>query len=94
MMRIGLAIAALAIMVCFDAPSSHAQIYGNAPWCAVMEVGSGEVQRDCEYASLQECAPNVIAGNRGFCQMNLYFVAPPGRVVHRRTYWRHHRPYH
>ncbi|MGH6671247.1 MAG: DUF3551 domain-containing protein [Xanthobacteraceae bacterium] len=93
-MRIGLAIAGLAIMICFDAPSSHAQIYGNAPWCAVMEIGAGEVQRDCDYDSLRDCTQSVIAGNRGFCQINPYYAAPPDHVVHRGAHWRHRRPYH
>lgn len=80
-------------MLCFDVPSSQAQTIGNAPWCAVMEIGAGEVQRDCEYFSIQECTPNVIAGNRGFCQMNPYYRAAPDRVPRRGRHWRHHRPY-
>jgi len=27
----------------------------------------GDVERDCEYGSVAACAPNVVAGNRGFC---------------------------
>jgi len=93
MMRIALAIAGLAAMICLDAAPSQAQIYGHAPWCAVTEAGAGEVQRDCEYYSIQECTPNVIAGNRGFCQMNPYYVAEPGPVVRHRPYRRRYHRY-
>ncbi|HEY2534311.1 MAG TPA: hypothetical protein VGJ20_41415 [Xanthobacteraceae bacterium] len=47
--------------------------YGNAPWCAVIELGTGEVQWQCEYYSVEECVPNVLAGNRGFCNVNPYW---------------------
>ena len=43
---------------------AHAE-YGPAPWCAVINLGTGGVYWDCEYATVAECAPNVIAGNRG-----------------------------
>ena len=29
---------------------------------------------ECIYRSIQECQPNVLAGNRGFCNPNPYFV--------------------
>jgi hypothetical protein len=53
-----------------------------APWCAVILDGYW----DCQYRSIEECRPNVLAGNRGFCNHNPYFVlngAPPTRH-HRR----------
>jgi hypothetical protein len=46
------------------------QAYGDAPWCAVVSVGQGDVVWDCQYRSVEDCRPNVIAGNRGFCNMN------------------------
>ena len=50
----------------------------NAPWCAVVNIGSGDIEWDCEYGSIEACRPNVIAGNRGFCQINPYYSpAPP-----------------
>jgi hypothetical protein len=42
-----------------------------------MEIGGGFVERDCEYYSIEDCAPNVIAGNRGFCQPNPFYRAVP-----------------
>jgi hypothetical protein len=67
-MRLVLAAAALAAALCFDVPASRAG--GNAPWCAVVSVGAGDVIWDCHYRSIEECRPNVIAGNRGFCNVN------------------------
>jgi Protein of unknown function (DUF3551) len=105
MKRIVLAIAALAALVCFDVPSSRAGTYGDAPWCAVRSLGTGEVEWDCEYASAAACAPTVVAGNRGFCNQNPYFVAPyrpyaypphrryPHRYVHHYYRHRHAHPY-
>ncbi len=79
MTRITLAVIAVAAMLCFGSAPSRAQSYGDAPWCAVMELGSGEVVHDCEYYSVQDCTPNVIAGNRGFCQMNPTYRPHPER---------------
>ena len=42
----------------------------RAPWCAVISVGDGAVVWDCQYNSIEECRPNVISGNRGFCNHN------------------------
>jgi hypothetical protein len=33
----------------------------------VINVGTGSVIWDCKYRSVEECVPNVLAGNRGFC---------------------------
>ena len=79
MARIALAIAPVATLVCFGVAPANAQTYGNAPWCAVRDLGTGEIQWDCEYYSAAECAPTVISGNRGFCNVNPYlpYVAEP-----------------
>jgi hypothetical protein len=50
--------------------TSSGQAYGDAPWCAVINIGAGTVYWDCQYRTVQECVPNVIAGNRGFCNLN------------------------
>jgi hypothetical protein len=57
-------------------PAAHAGSYGNAPWCAVQNLGDGDVEWDCEFRSVEECVPQVIAGNRGFCNINPGFVPP------------------
>jgi hypothetical protein len=80
MTRIAFAIGPVAALVFFSIAPAQAQTYGNAPWCAVRDLGTGEVQWDCEYYSAAECAPTVISGNRGFCNVNPYlpYAAGPG----------------
>ena len=66
-----LAIASLAFVV------QPAKAY-EAPWCAIINTGL-DVHWDCQYQSLEQCYPTVLAGNRGFCNPNPYFVAQPGQ---------------
>jgi hypothetical protein len=37
---------------------------------------------DCQYNSLEDCVPNVLSGNRGFCNVNpafgMYAAKPTG----------------
>jgi hypothetical protein len=49
-----------------------AQAY-EAPWCAVVSMGAGDAYWDCQYRSVEECAPVVVAGNRGTCNPNPAF---------------------
>ena len=46
----------------------------EAPWCAVTSGGAGDMHWDCHYCSIDECLPNVLAGNRGWCNLSPYFV--------------------
>ena len=48
----------------------------EAPWCAISPMGWGDVIEDCSYWSLEACVPNVIAGNRGFCNPNPRYRGP------------------
>ena len=59
---------------------------GQAPWCAVYSLGFGSVVWDCQYASIEACRPNVISGDRGFCNHNPGYEGPvePVRKRHRR----------
>jgi len=86
-----LAYAAAAVLAgaVFYAPPAQAQYYGDAPWCAVVNTGTGEVFWDCEFATVEQCVPNVLAGNRGFCNLNPYYVGPPVRRVYRKRPRRH-----
>ncbi len=52
--------------------------YGDAPWCAVT-TGGLDVHWECEYNSIEACRPNVIAGNRGFCNPNPRYHGPVER---------------
>ena len=69
----------IAVIVLFflHASPGRAAYAGEAPWCAVVELGGGDVKWDCQYASVAACAPNVIAGNRGFCAINPYYSPAP-----------------
>jgi hypothetical protein len=58
----------------------------QAPWCAVITIGEDSVYWDCQYSSLEQCRPNVLAGNRGFCNPNPSFAGAP---VERRRHRKH-----
>jgi hypothetical protein len=77
MTRILLMIAIAAGLLFLEASLGRAAYLGGAPWCAVVEIGAGDVEWDCQYASAAACAPNVIAGNRGFCTLNPYYSPAP-----------------
>ena len=51
-----------------------ARAAGVAPWCAVISMGRGDAYWDCQYSSIEQCVPHVIAGNRGFCNPNPAFI--------------------
>jgi len=56
----------------------------ETPWCAVITLGMGDAYWDCQYRSLEECIPQVLAGNRGFCNPNPRFRAlTPRQRKHR-----------
>jgi hypothetical protein len=55
--------------------------YGDAPWCAVINIGTGTVYWDCQYRTFEACyhLGNILAGNRGFCDLNPW--PGPSQVV-------------
>ena len=63
----------------------------QAPWCAQIELGTGDWYWDCQYGSFEDCyrRGNILAGNRGFCTPSPYYVARSQR----QTRERHARPY-
>jgi hypothetical protein len=75
----------------FSLQPANADYYW-APWCAVVAMGDGDMQWSCEYRSIDECRPNVLAGNRGWCNPNPYFVAAQPSPERRRYTRRHARP--
>jgi len=85
MARLLIAAAAFVAAINLNVPASHA--FGDAPWCAVMEEGNGEMYWDCEYKTVEQCAPNVVAGNRGFCNLNPWpgpYASAAARPTHRK----------
>lgn len=71
-MRIVLPAALIVAALSFSAKPSNAV---EGPWCAFIAIGTGAVYEDCQYWSLEQCRPNVIAGNRGFCNLNPRYAA-------------------
>jgi hypothetical protein len=82
------ATAALAAAMALEVPVSQAQSYGDARWCAVTDHGTGEVVWDCEYQTIEQCQPQVIAGNRGSCNLNPRWSPPVAAAPYR------HRKHH
>jgi hypothetical protein len=82
MMRI--AITAALVVAALSLSANHASA-GEAPWCAVISLGPGSVYEDCQYRTFEQCRPVVLAGNRGFCNINPRWVGPPpAKSRHRR----------
>jgi hypothetical protein len=85
MTRSILLVGAALISVCSSSPKAEAS---EAPWCAVITIGEDAVQWDCRYHTFAECQPNVLAGNRGFCNPSPYYTAnaaEPRRSAKRRA---------
>jgi hypothetical protein len=60
-------------------------VASEAPWCAVISTSNESVYWDCQYRSFEECRPNVLAGNRGWCNPSPYYVAPSEQPRKRRA---------
>jgi hypothetical protein len=89
--RLAFAAALFSAALVFGASAGRASTDGDAPWCAVVDQGAGNLISQCFYETVAECQPHVLAGNRGFCQRNPYYQAavppqyyrgapPPGRT--------------
>ncbi len=83
---------AVMVAIFLQVSSSQAAYYGDAPWCAVINLGTGDMVWQCYYRSVEECAPNVVAGNRGFCNLNPYWTGghTPSPAARSRSHKRHH----
>ena len=74
-------VAAIVAALGCNIPAAYA--FGDAPWCAVKNFGS-DVVWDCEYRTVEECVPHVIAGDRSFCNLNPWpGPATPRAVRHK-----------
>ena len=72
MSKVAILAAGLASGSMFGVPASYA---GDAPWCTVSQIGEGAQAWDCQYETVEECAHNIIGGNRGSCSPNPYVPA-------------------
>jgi hypothetical protein len=62
-----------------------------AAWCAVTSIGRGDAYWDCQYRTFEECYPNVISGNRGFCNHNPRYEPPVAKPrAHGKRHVRRH----
>jgi hypothetical protein len=87
-MQFILVIAGLAAALLLDVRPSQA--YQQGPWCAGTNRGSGTFVYNCSMQTLEQCIPEVIAGNRGFCSPNPYYRGPeaaPPRGKRKRYYY-------
>jgi hypothetical protein len=91
MMRIVLAAGVFIAAMSFDVGPVKAN---EGPWCAFISLGTGNVYEDCRYRSLEECRPNVLAGNRGFCNYNPRWSGPYEPAVRARLHARRHAQRH
>jgi hypothetical protein len=74
-----------AAALAFGVSTGRASTEGDAPWCAVVNQGAGNVMWECFYQTVAECTPNVLAGNRGFCQHNPYYQYQAAAPRHHRA---------
>jgi len=77
-MQFMLIVVAVTAAVLFDVPASQAF---QGPWCAGTNRGSGAFVYDCSMRTLEQCVSEVIAGNRGFCNLNPYYRGPEALSV-------------
>ena len=91
-MRLGLFAAALLAVLAWG--TGPGQAY-EGRWCAVMDIGAETVVRECRFDRVEDCVPNVIAGNRGFCMHNPRWrgdyqpAAKERKARHKRRWVRH-----
>jgi hypothetical protein len=50
--------------------SEPAKARGARAWCARTNTGSGRVDENCGFNSIETCRRWVLGGNRGFCSPN------------------------
>jgi len=84
MLRFLMAAIAVLTLVYSSGQAARAE---EGPWCAIMDLGTGNAYWDCRFYSLEACRPYVISGNRGFCNPNPRYYGAADRLKPRH----HHR---
>jgi Protein of unknown function (DUF3551) len=79
--------AAVAVIVAALTSVPGAALARGGRWCAESNAGWWTI-RDCSYMTLQQCIPYVIAGNRGFCNLNPDYTGPP--AARHKAHRKHH----
>ncbi len=62
-------LAAIVLIAAMAFDLRPASAFGNGPWCSAV-VFDHSVVKSCVYRTFEECLPNVLGGNRGFCEQN------------------------
>ena len=57
--------------------------YGEAPWCALYDIGEGSSQERCEFRDFESCRQEIAGGNRGFCNHNPRWTGQTGQPKRR-----------
>ena len=83
MMKMSVVIVALAGLTLLDA--YPAQAYYEGKWCAVSSLGRGSAIERCEFNDFEACRMEIIAGNRGFCRLNGYYLEKAGAAHRKRS---------
>lgn len=58
----------------------------NEKWCAVLRQDEEGVRWECQYATFEACRVHVVAGDRGFCDLNPAYVEPGRKTPQRREH--------
>lgn len=73
---IKLGVAALSLVIP-QAASQAAPLY-EGPWCGVY-YGQRAGAPNCTFRTFAQCRSEMVAGNRGFCNINPSYSGPPPR---------------
>ncbi|HEY5306841.1 MAG TPA: DUF3551 domain-containing protein [Pseudolabrys sp.] len=65
------------------------QAFGNAPWCTAVAIGHSVV-KSCYYRTFEECYPNILGGNRGFCEQNPDWYGRNIKAAAHKRHRKHH----
>ena len=58
-----------------------AAAYGEAPWCAIYDIGPGSSVERCEFRDFESCRQEITGGNRGFCNHNPRWIGQTGQAT-------------
>ena len=85
-MMIRTTLVAAAVLASINFSPEHAE-GAQAPWCALIDMGTGDWHWDCQYRSFGDCygRGNILAGNRGFCTPSPYYVAGSAQQTRKRN---------
>jgi Protein of unknown function (DUF3551) len=72
-------VSALAVVIAVLALDQRPSLANEAPWCAMRNIGKGNVYWDCQYRSFEDCYHHLFEGNGGFCNENPRYHGNPPR---------------